>query len=190
MGARVRVTWKDYGLEKVLTAVQRACVNDIRVGLVGPKALEPSADGRLTNAEVGEINYRGTDDGVVPPRRWLDEPFKNKRRVVTGIMADVARDILFVDPNHPEAAMERAGSRLAKIIHDRILATPQIGRRNKPSTIAKKGFDHALLWLGGLANAISYRLVRKGGDVIEAGAGSEFEAFQVSGTDSEGGAID
>jgi hypothetical protein len=188
MGANVRVTWKDFGLEKILTGVQRAGVNNIHVGLVGPKALEPSADGRLTNAEVGAINYHGTDDGVVPPRKWLDEPFKNRKHV-TGLFASAALRILN-RPSEPEVALEWLGGELARVVHDRILASPAVGKPNAPSTIAKKGFDHALLWLGGLANAISYRLVRKSGDITEAGTGGEFEAFQVSGTDSEGGAID
>lgn len=190
MGADTRVVWKDFGLAKILTAVQRAGIEKIQVGVVGPKASDLSEDGRLTNAEVAAINYYGSDDGVVPARRFLDEPFKNTRREVTNIFARAVRQIL-AHPSAPEAALEEVGTKLARMVRDRIIATPGIGRPNAPSTVAKKGFNHPLVMSYALASAISHRLVRMGGEVLEAGAATfGFESFHISGTDSLGGAID
>jgi hypothetical protein len=174
-----RVIWRDFGLKKILRNVQDAAVEHIRVGVVGPKAHDRSMDDRLTNAEVAAINHYGSSDGHVPARRFLTEPFQHDRFRVMNIMRKAVERLVF---EKVESAMDRAGEQLAEVVRRAIIATPGIGPANAPSTVAKKGFNHPLVWGYGLAEAISHRLVRGRGDFLEAGASAgEYEHFEVAG---------
>ncbi len=176
-----RVVYRDFGMKRIFTAVQRAGLERLRVGVVGPKASEmsDSSGGRLTNEQVARINYYGTDDGHIPPRRFLLEPFQNGRRKVTSIFRAGTQRLL---GESADLAMDWIGKQLAAMVRTAVEKEPGVAPPNAPATILKKGFDHPLMWLGHLAEAISHRIVRGSGDVVEAGAAiGDYERFEVGG---------
>lgn len=176
-----KVTYKDFGLAKILERVSDVNLTRLRVGVVGAKALEPSSDGRHTNAEIAVINQYGSKDGTVPARDFLRGPFQEKRGLVARLFKDVALRIV-VAAQSAEVAVDSVGSALSCVIRDALMSHEGIGGpQNAESTIARKGFDHPLVETEGLANSISHQLVRSGGDVLEAGSAvGDFEAFEIS----------
>lgn len=170
-----RYVYRDFGLKRIVREAQFLGLERIRVGLVGAEAGQPSpVDGRLTNADVGTINHEGTDDGHIPPRRFLVDPYNDARREMTRLFRSAAGRIVRDTAAH---AMDWLGAQLADIPRRYILDDQGDWDRNADATVDKKGFDHPLMWLKGLAQAISHRVVRASGSFFDAGGG-EYEHFQ------------
>ncbi len=176
----VRVVYRDLGLKKILAACTRLGGLNLRVGVVGAKANERTADGRLTNAENGAIQQYGlAGPPGSPPRDFLNQPFTSQKAKVASILRRITGRVVRLEET-PEQAMDWAGAEFQKISRDAIYAG--IAPRNKPSTIAKKGFDHPLVDTLGLYDAVSHRVVRDSGDVLEAGSASgDFQSFEIGG---------
>lgn len=175
-----KVVYKDLGLEALLKRVAEADLKQIKVGIVGPKASEPSSDGRLTNAEVAVINEYGSDDGVVPRRSFIRDTLEHEQRQkVAAHLTEMARSIV-QGTKSADAAADEAGSALAVLIAHKILSAEGL-RPNAPATEKFKGFNHPLLDTGGLVDAVSHQVVRKGGEVLESGSTvGDYQAFEVS----------
>lgn len=180
MGAHAKVVWRDFGLTKITSNVIRAGFDKISVGVLGHKAHEPSMDGRLTNGDVAAINFYGSDDGVVPPRDFLVKPLEAKRKKVVEIFKGLG--IRLINGDDAAGMLEDTGRKLAMVVRDNILRKGNIQPPNAPSTIAKKGFNHPLVWSYALAEAISYRLMSHAGRIVEAGAATfGYESFEIGG---------
>lgn len=177
----VRFEYHDLGLRKVLENIARTNVVRLRVGVVGPRAVERTADGRLTNAENGVIQQYGlAGPPGAPPRDFLNQPFVSARAQVASILRRVAGRT--VRGESVEQAFDWAGYELEKISRDAIMDPPGILPRNASATVHKKGFDHPLIDHLDLYAAISHRVVREGGDVLEAGSSvGDFESFEIGG---------
>ncbi len=177
---RVKLSYKDKGLNKILREFAKAHSAGIKVGVVGPKAGELSDNGRYTNAEVAVVNEFGSDDGHVPARSFLRSTFRNRPKETADLLKVAALGVIH---NTPIAqSFDSIGKKLAEMVKQTIHDGTADGRKhNAPSTIAKKGFDHPLVATGGLAEAISHQVVHRSGDVLDAGASdSEFESFSVT----------
>lgn len=178
--SRVRVTYRDLGLKKIVKNVQQTGVRSVQVGVVGAKANDPSGDGRRTVGVAALINQFGTDDGVIQPRPFLTEPYQKQRARVTGLLRETARRVISPSSNG-EVALDWLGGELAKMVRDALVSGANYAH-NKPTTILKKGFDHALVWTEALANAISHRLIRVSGSILEAGSAiGDYESFEYTG---------
>jgi len=177
----VKFEYRDFGLKKILDDVARANLTQLRVGVVGAKASQPTADGRLTNAENAVIQQYGlAGPPGSPPRDFLNQPFTSARYQVASIMRRVVGRIIRGETS--EQALDWAGYELEKISRDAIMGPPGISPHNAPFTIQKKGFDHPLIDHLNLYDAISHRVVREGGDVLEAGSSvGDFESFEIGG---------
>lgn len=180
-GLKVKVTYKDFGLEKILKNIGETSAKSVNVGVVGPKASEPAGrDGRITNGEDAIIQQYGT--ARIPPRPFLTQPFEmheGKRRVVQGFR-QVVKGI--VEHGTPvDIALDDFGKKMSNLIQEEMVTSGNF-TPNALLTIEKKGFDHPLIETAGLAEAISHRIVRKEfGDALEAGAAvGDYEAFVLS----------
>lgn len=175
----MKVTYRDFGMQKIMNALLRTSAVTVRVGVVGEKAAEKTADGRLTNAENAAIQQYGLGGKHGVARDFLHGPFTNAQAKVSSILRRVMGRIVRLEES-PEQAMDWAGAELQKIARDAIFSG--VSPRNRASTIAKKGFDHPLVDTLTLYDAISHRVVREGGDVLEAGSSvGDFESFQIGG---------
>lgn len=178
----MKLEYKDLGLQKILQDAAR--VVSVRVGVVGARAAETTADGRLTNAENAVIQTYGL--GGAPRRDMLNKPFADARTLVASILRKIPGKV--VRGESPEAAADAAGYELEKIARDAIMGPPGIGPKNAPRTIERKGFDHPLIDHLDLYNSISHRVVREGGDVLEAGSSTgDYEMFEIGGSAGGGG---
>lgn len=178
----IKLEYRDLGLKNVMRGVRAFGDMSLRVGVVGPKAAERTADGRLTNAENAVIQAFGL--GGARPRDFINKPLTKNKDVIKRTLANAVRRALgrfIFDPSVTtiETALDDAGRVIVKIPRDAIM-DHEVPPRNRPTTIAKKGFDHPLIDHLDLYDAISYRIVRGSGDVLEAGA-TEFEAFEIGG---------
>ncbi|MGN6103654.1 MAG: hypothetical protein ACTHU0_00990 [Kofleriaceae bacterium] len=177
----MKLEYRDLGLGKVLEAVAKTDVVKVRVGVVGPKAVERTADGRLTNAENAVIQQYGLGPPHYVARDFLNRPFKDEQARVASILRRVAGRIVRLQET-PEEAVDWAGGELAKIAKDAIDGPPHIPPKNAPSTVEKKGFDHPLVETNTLRDAVSHRVVREGGGVLEAGSAiGDYEIFEIGG---------
>lgn len=177
----VRVVYKDFGLKKVIGAYAKMRALSVRVGVVGAKAAEPTADGRLTNAENAMIQQYGlAGPPGAEPRDFLDQPFKSARAVVESALRRATGRMIRLEET-PEQAMDWVGGELEKVVRDAIYK--KISPHNAPATVANKGFDHPLIDTLGLYDAVSHRVVRENGDVLEAGsADGDYESFEIGGS--------
>jgi hypothetical protein len=179
VSVKTRVEYRDFGLQKIMAAVVKTNATKLRVGVVGPKASERTADGRLTNAENAVIQQFGLAPKHYTSRDFLDRPFKDERAKVANILRRVMGRVVRLQET-PEQAMDWAGSELQKIARDAIYGPPGIQPRNKPATVEKKGFDHPLVDHLDLYDAISHKVVRSTGDALDAGSAlGDYEAFEV-----------
>lgn len=175
-----KLEFKDMGIGKWMARISDAGLARIRVGVVGAKAGEPSGDGRITVADAAIINEYGVDNGKVKieERSFLRKPLTHGNPAVSGLMTEFVRKVVDNVGSVDDAANE-AGRGLADISRNALLAG--IPPDNAPETIRKKGFDHPLVHTSALAGAISHRVVRESGDVLESGASaSDYEAFEYS----------
>lgn len=178
---KVRVEYKDLGLKKVFDAIARIGLVSLRVGVVGAKASQLTADGRLTNAENAVIQQYGLAPKHYTKRDFLNQPFKSERAKVAGILRRVMGRVVNLYET-PEQAVDWAGYQLQKITRDAIMDPPGIGPLNAPATVEKKGFNHPLIDHLDLYDAISHRVVRESGDVIDAGGAVDaVESFEIGG---------
>jgi len=176
-----KVVYKDLGLARILQQVQEAGLARVRVGVVGAKALEPSADGRITLGEEGLINEFGSKDGHVPQRSFLREPLSNNHPLVFRLGTRMVQRIVDGEMTAAEAA-DAFGAELAQVSRNAI--DTGIQPNNAPATIDKKGFDHPLVETGNLRAAIGHQTVRETGEIVEGGASAdEFQSFEYSGGD-------
>jgi hypothetical protein len=177
----VKFEYRDHGLKKVLSDVSRLNLTKLRVGVVGPKASQPTTDGRLTNAENAVIQQYGlAGPPGSPPRDFLNGPFLSARAVVASVLRRVCGRV--IQGETPEQAVDWAGSQLQKIPRDAIMSSQGISPRNAAATVAKKGFDHPLVDHLDLYDAISHQVIREGGDLLEAGSSiGDYEAFEIGG---------
>lgn len=200
---KVKVTYKDHGLERIVKKLGDVGAKSVNVGVVGPKAEEPAGRGDITNGENAIIQFYGTKN--IPPRKFLTEPFNTHRGEVVKGLSQVVRDVIggggqtvahlgggtgagaarmfraIVDGVSVDVALDRFGEKMVKIVQEDMLKPGGIGDPNAPATVEKKGFDHPLLETNGLVDAISHRIVRKEfGDALEAGAAiGDYESFVV-----------
>ena len=181
--------FKDLGLGKWLKRISDAGLARIRVGVVGAKAGEPSGDGRVTVAEAALINEYGAEatlpSGVkikIPERSFLRKPLTQRNPAVFKLMNEFTRKVVDNEGTVDDAAHE-AGKGLAEISKRAI--TSGIPPENTDETERKKGFNHPLIHTHALVDAISHRVVRENGDVLEDGASSaDYDALEYS---TEGG---
>lgn len=173
----VRFEFRDLGLAEVVRRFRELDVVSLRVGAVGPKAQQRTADGRLTNAENLVIQMFGL--GGAAPRNPF-QVFDKSTPMVAGIFRRICSNVIRLQET-PEQAIDRAGYQLVKLTTDAIL-NRQIPPPNKPSTIDKKGFDHPLVDSSGLVDAMSHQVVRGGGGLLDAGAAiGDYDTFEVGG---------
>lgn len=178
----MRLEYRDVGLKKVLKQIEKTSALKLRVGVVGAKAAERTADGRLTNAENAVIQMFGlAGPPGSPARDFLNQPFRDKKSRIATILRRVAGRIVKLQET-PEMALDWAGKELAEIPKTAIDFSPRNMPRNAPVTVARKGFDHPLVETRGLQQSISHRIVRTTGDVLESGSAvGDFEAFEIGG---------
>lgn len=184
-----KVVYRDFGLQSLMKRIGELSGTRIRVGLVGPKAGELSADGRHTHAEVGMINMYGSDDGTIPARDFLREPFNRGRAAVARILKAGLQRIL--NGERPVPAMDWVGYQLAEIVRTAMARSKGIGAANAESTVRRKGFNHPLFETAGLIEAISHQVVKMFGDVLDAGAAvGDYESFTATPGEGDGGGED
>lgn len=187
--SQVKLNYRDKGLKKILQEFSKASTLAIKVGVVGPKAEELSANGRYTNAEVAVVNEFGSADGHVPPHEFLKSTFRKRGPQTIVLLGWAIRNVAENQSSLP-FEYERVGEKLASMVKETILDNTADGRKhNAPSTIREKKFDHPLLATGGLADAVSYQLMRKAtGDLLDPGSmDGEYDAFTITGGGSAGG---
>lgn len=170
----IRMEYRDLGLEKILREVAKTSLVTLRAGVVGPKASEHTADGRLTNAENAVIQQYGLAPTHFTSRDFLHKPFVDERTRVTSILRRAVARICRGDT--AEAAMDAAGYELQHIPREAIMSG--VAPANTAATVAKKGFNHPLVDHLDLYDAISHRLVRNTEDALDAGAG-DYESFEI-----------
>lgn len=193
--------YRDLGLKNILRGTRAFSGMRLHVGVVGAKAAERTADGRLTNAENAAIQMYGL--GGAPPRDFLNKPFADRKAEVERVLANAMRRAIgyfvrnsssggdrsgsaFGTSASPvvgvagtiESVLDEAGRQLARIPRDAI--AEGVAPPNAESTVKSKGFDKPLIDTLGLYDSISHRVVRESGDVLEAGAG-DYEAFEFEG---------
>lgn len=178
---KFRIAYRDFGLKRILANVRQVDAERIRVGVVGSRANEPSGDGRRTVAVAAIINHYGSDDGVVPPRPFLTEPFQKYRSRVARLMRDAAKRVLRPGGTG-EQALDWLGGELARIVRVDMLTQPGVPPSNRPKTVEKKGFDHPLVWTNALVRAITHQIVRASGSLLDRGSSAgEYEHFSIRG---------
>lgn len=176
----IKLEYRDLGLGKILKAYEELGGTKLRVGVVGPKARQPTADGRLTNAENAVIQMYGLAPDHYESRDFLNGPFIDEQTQTASILRRVAGDVVRLKLT-PHQALDLAGYQLEKIATDAILDR-KVPPRNAPETIESKGFDHPLVDTLTLVDAISHRIVR-GREVLEAGStvGDDYDVFEIKG---------
>lgn len=197
-GLGFAIEYRDFGLKNILRGTRAFSGMRLHVGVVGARAAERTADGRLTNAENAAIQQYGLGDA--PPRDFLNGPFVERKADVQRILAAAMRRAIgyFVRNGSSggsrsgaafsggavptlgvtgtiEEVLDEAGRQLAQIPKDAI--SDGVPPPNAPATVKKKGFDKPLIDTLSLYQSISHRVVRESGDFMEAGA-TDFEAFE------------
>lgn len=176
-GNGIRLEFRDLGLANLLARYNRMGQTEIRVGVVGAKAHETTADGRLTNAENAVIQAQGL--GGAPRRDFINKPFVKSRARVAQILRRAATRALRSrgGASSVQDDFHVAGAELAQIPREAIMDF-EVPPANRPSTVKKKGFNHPLVDHLDLFNSISYRLVNDGG-ISEAGS-VDYDSFEIS----------
>ncbi len=175
-----QIIYTDRGLLQILSAVAKADSTRVKVGVVGAKGGEPSAnDPRITVAEVAAINEFGSTVADVPARPAIGHTFREKQQEVVGYLADAARHVVL--SGNADVALERAGAAMAAAVRDTIAESPF--DPNAEATVKKKGFDHPLVDTGQLLEAIGHELVHGGSAV----AALESEGFELESVDTTEG---
>jgi hypothetical protein len=171
-----KVAYVDMGLNKILAEIEKARVASIHVGLVGEKAEQPTADGRLSVAEAGVISEYGSSDGKVPRRSFLRDPIHHEEALVIAELAQAAHDIALLRATS-EVAYDKVGRRMALVVSAAIV--DGVPPANAEATVEKKGFDEPLIDTGAMLEAVGHRVVRGSGDVLEGGSSAgEYESFE------------
>ncbi len=151
--SNANVQWTDLGLEQFIARLKILDNTSIQVGIVEPEASQMMPGGRLTIAEAAYINEFGARAAGIPARHFI-------QGAITARKGDAAaRRMLrsIIAKGDPHAALTTEGQRFAREMAERLYHGDF--RKNKPSTVKRKGFNHPLLETGQLAEAISYRLV-------------------------------
>lgn len=178
-GKGVKLEYRDFGLTEITKRIAELRGTRLYVGVVGPRASELTEDGRLTNAENAAIQQYGLAPKHYTKRDFLKGPFTRERSRVSSILRRVAGRVLRLQMT-PEQSLDEAGYELERIVLEAIDA--HVKPENAPATVEKKGFNHPLVETNNLSNAISHRIVRGSGDVLEAGSTvDDFQAFEISG---------
>lgn len=176
----VRFEFRDLGLAEVVRRFRELDVVSLRVGAVGPKAQQRTADGRLTNAENLVIQMFGLAGPPGAPARDPFQVFTRHTPMVASIFRRICSNVIRLQET-PMQAIDRAGYQLVKMSTDSIL-DKRIGPPNAKATVDTKGFDHPLVDSGGLVDAISHQTVRSGGGLLDAGSSAgDYQTFEVGG---------
>jgi hypothetical protein len=170
---------RDLGIGKVLERFAELRGAKLRVGVVGPRASERTADGRLTNAENAVIQQYGLAPKHYTSRDFLNAPFKEERARVANALRRAAGRVVRLEAT-PEQALDAAGYDLEKIATDAIL-DKQVPPPNRTATVDSKGFDHPLVDSLGLVNAISHRVVKESGALEAGSAIGDYESYEIGG---------
>lgn len=161
------VSFKDLGLAKLIGGMLELGAEEIRVGVVGEKAEQPSSDGRITIAEEVVINEYGLAPNA-PARPFMREYLREHQGEISADLQHAVVRIVTArgDESAIHAALDAVGKKHADGMRDVVLSG-HAGAPNSPSTVAKKGFDHPLFDSGGLADAIDHRVTTRTEDYAE-----------------------
>lgn len=144
----------------ILRNIERTHGARVQVGVQGKEAssVHPTASGSQTIGDVAFWNEYGT--ATAPERSFLRSTM-DEQRVMIDQAALLAASMISMDRATPETALGIVGARLRQLVQAKIvlLKTPP----NAPSTIAKKGFDDPLVHTMALHDAITSKVVLKGG---------------------------
>lgn len=144
--------WIDNGWEKIRKNWEYLSYNNVAVGIVGTAGGRPSGNGRTTIGDVALLNEFGTVR--TPARSFLRRALRGPRG--HELAEYLAYQSLGPGPMAPHLAY--AGHSLANLMRD--IITYSAARPNEPSTVRRKGFQHALWETADMRDAIAFELVR------------------------------
>lgn len=168
-----KYTFDDKPFRELVSRVLKASATSLNVGIVGAEANREHPGTNITMGEVALINEYGTDNGHIPPRRFMRETFEKSARALGNSLGIAMRRVIELR-HSAESALAMVGAHAVRAIQSTI--DGYVGPANAPSTVDRKGFDHPLIDTRELRNAMSFELVRESGNV-EAGGVGEYEEF-------------
>lgn len=145
------------GLEKIKKYIKRAEGLEGRAGFDDSQK-HPRSETPLS--DVAYYNHFGSDKGMIPPRPFFDQAATDSAKRLKPLFEDAWYKIL--SGKYPKPLMEKPTDVLGRYISDVIRDNSFV--KNRPSTIAKKGFDDPLTETGTLADSVKTKVVNKDGE--------------------------
>mgnify|MGYP004547983203 CR=1 FL=1 len=152
------------GLNNLLSGLKQEL--KVKVGVLGGKEKKRKGEEEApTLAFVGQIQEFGSVSKKIPKRSFIREPLQKHLKKKVEQNKDKIKKAIFDNVNNKvdvKKAYELLGI-IAQSIIQESFHNKNDGKwpRNKPSTIARKGFDNPLIDTGRLSKSITYKVVKK-----------------------------
>ena len=162
----VEITYKDTGLKIVQDRLKELGELSLTMGFQGPKGEQLYPTG-VNVATVALFNEFGTK--TIPARSFLRSTMFERRDAIERVMATAVGVTITEFGVPPVTALSEAGDAIARMVKRKINTSRGWAKRNRPSTVEKKGRDYPLHDTNLMAKSVTWAVRRRGVIVQMAG---------------------